>query len=176
MPFHPRALLPHTKPLEKPMAKKEEQQPQEGPRFHVTGQYVKDLSFENPRAPQSLAISEDKPKIEVNIDLAASKLREDLYEVALKVGVKATTNDQTLFLTDLTYAGLFTLQNIPEDRLQQILFVDCPFVLFPYARRIVSDATRDGGFPPLMLEPIDFFAMYRKRMEAQQEAKTATAQ
>lgn len=161
------------------MANKDEAQTQEGPRFHVTGQYVKDLSFENPRAPQSLAISDDKPKIEVNIDLNASKLREDLYEVVLKIGVKANAKNETLFLTDLSYAGLFTLQNIPEDRIQQILFVDCPFVLFPYARRIISDATRDGGFPPLMLEPIDFFAMYRKRMEAQaaqMEASKATAQ
>ncbi|MCH2546877.1 MAG: protein-export chaperone SecB [Alphaproteobacteria bacterium] len=148
-------------------------------RFHVTGQYVKDLSFENPRAPQSLIGNEEKPKIEVNIDLNASKLRDDLYEVVLKVSVKAAVKEENLFLTDLAYAGLFTLQNIPEDRLQQILFVDCPFVLFPYARRIVSDATRDGGFPPLMLEPIDFFAMYRKRLETQQaqaEAANATAQ
>lgn len=158
------------------MANNEENAQQEGPRFHVTAQYVKDLSFENPRAPQSLALSNEKPKIEVNIDLNAGKLRDDLYEVVLKVGVKAEVKGETLFLTDLSYAGLFTLRNIPEDRLQQILFVDCPFVLFPYARRIVSDATRDGGFPPLMLEPIDFFAMYRMRVDAQQEAGGVTAQ
>lgn len=149
---------------------------QSAPRFHVTGQYVKDLSFENPRAPQSLIATEEKPKIEVNIDLNASKLRDDLYEVVLRVNAKAVVKDESLFLADLSYAGLFTLQNIPEDRIQQILFVDCPFVLFPYARRVISDVTRDGGFPPLMLEPIDFFGMFRKRMEAQAEAATATAQ
>lgn len=147
----------------------ENNETQNGPRFHVTGQYVKDLSFENPRAPQSLIASEEKPKIEVNIDLNASKLRDDLYEVVLKVGAKAVVGSDNLFLADLEYAGLFTLQNIPEERLQQILFVDCPFVLFPFARRVISDVTRDGGFPPLMLEPIDFFAMYKKRMDAQQE-------
>lgn len=156
-----------------------EAQTEEAPRFHVTGQYVKDLSFENPRAPQSLTATDDKPKIEVNIDLNASKLNEEMYEVVLKVHVQANGKEEALFLADLSYAGLFTLKNIPEDRLQQILFVDCPFVLFPFARRIISDATRDGGFPPLMLEPIDFFAMYRKRMETQQaqaEAAEATAQ
>lgn len=159
------------------MAENNENQAPAAPRFHVTGQYVKDLSFENPRAPQSLIATEDKPKIEVNIDLNASKLREDLYEVSLKVGVKAGAAEQSLFLVDLEYAGLFTLQNIPDDRLQQILFVDCPFVLFPYARRVISDVTRDGGFPPLMLEPIDFFAMYKKRMEAQQkQAENAQVQ
>lgn len=159
------------------MAEENQNADDKNPRFHVTGQYVKDLSFENPRAPQSLLASEEKPKIEVNLDLNANKLREEMYEVVLKVHVKASANNETLFLTDLAYAGLFALQNIPEDRLQQILFVDCPFMLFPYVRRIVSDATRDGGFPPLMLEPIDFFTMYRKRMEAQQaEAAKATAQ
>lgn len=148
-----------------------------GPRFHVTGQYVKDLSFENPRAPQSLIASDDKPKIEVAVDLNASKLRDDLFEVVLKVNAKAMVNDQPLFLADLEYAGLFTLQNIPDERLQQILFVDCPFVLFPFARRVIADVTRDGGFPPLMLEPIDFFAMYKKRMESQQQqAEKATTQ
>lgn len=150
---------------------------EEGPRFQVTGQYVKDLSFENPRAPQSLIAGEEKPKIEVNVDLNASKLRDDLFEVVIKVAAKASTGDQPLFLVDLEYAGLFTLQNIPEERLQQILFVDCPFILFPFARRVISDATRDGGFPPLQLEPIDFFAMYQKRINAQQaQAENATTQ
>lgn len=158
------------------MVEKQENTTQAAPRFHVTGQYVKDLSFENPRAPQSLIATDEKPKIEVTVDLNASKLRDDLYEVGLRIGVKANVKDQPLFLTDLEYAGLFTLQNIPEERLQQILFVDCPFVIFPYARRVISDVTRDGGFPPLMLEPIDFFAMYKKRAEAQAQAETASVQ
>jgi len=158
------------------MAKEKETANTTQPRFHVTGQYVKDLSFENPRAPQSLIANDDKPKIEVNVDLAATKLRDELFEVVLKINVKAAAKDENLFLAELSYAGLFTLQNIPEERLQQILFVDCPFMLFPYARRIISDTTRDGGFPPLMLEPIDFFAMYRKRAEAQAEAANATSQ
>lgn len=158
------------------MADEKETAKNDAPRFNVTGQYVKDLSFENPRAPQSLLASEEKPKIDVSVDLAATKLREELFEVVLKISVKAGVKEDSLFIAELSYAGLFTLQNIPEERLQQILFVDCPFMLFPYARRIISDTTRDGGFPPLMLEPIDFFAMYRKRAEAQAEAANATAQ
>lgn len=140
------------------------------PRFHVTGQYVKDLSFENPGAPQTLIATEEKPKIDVNIDLGAQKLRDDLYEVTLKVTSKAKVQDKNLFLVDLEYAGLFTLLNIPAERLEQILMVDCPFILFPYARRVISDVTRDGGFPPLMLEPIDFFSMYKKKLDAKLEA------
>lgn len=140
----------------------------EAPRFHVTGQYVKDLSFENPGAPSTLVSMDEKPRIEVNIDLDAKKLREDLFEVTLRIQAQGKSSDKNLFVVDLSYAGLFTLMNIPAERLEQILMVDCPFVLFPYARRIVSDATRDGGFPPLMLEPIDFFAMYRKKIESRQ--------
>lgn len=135
------------------------------PRFHVTGQYVKDLSFENPSAPHTLVASTDKPKIEVGIDLNAKKMREDLYEVSLRINTKAVLNDKNMFLVDLDYAGLFTLINIPADKIEHILMVDCPFIIFPYARRIISDVTRDGGFPPLMLEPIDFFTMYKRRSE-----------
>ena len=146
----------------------------EAPRFHVTGQYVKDLSFENPNAPKSLVGQKDKPNIDVNIDLAAAKLRDDLYEVTLTIGVKGHSGEESLFLAELSYAGLFTLMNIPENRIEQMLMVDCPFVIFPYARRIISDVTRDGGFPPLMLEPVDFFSMYRSRLEkaaAEQQGK-----
>ncbi len=140
----------------------------QAPRFHVTGQYVKDLSFENPGAPSNLIGMDEKPKIEVNIDLGAQKLRDELYEVTLHINAKANSGDKPMFMVDLAYGGIFTLVNIPQERLEQILMVDCPFVLFPYARRIVSDVTRDGGFPPLMLEPIDFFTMYRKKVEANQ--------
>lgn len=139
---------------------------EEIPRFHVTGQYVKDLSFENPGAPGTLVSMDEKPQIEVNIDLGAKKMRDDLYEVTLHINAKAKSKDKSVFLVDLAYAGIFTLMNIPEERLEQILMVDCPFILFPYARRVVSDVTRDGGFPPLMLEPIDFFSMFRRKKEA----------
>lgn len=141
------------------------------PRFHVTGQYVKDLSFENPNAPQSLTAFQEKPTINVNIDLGAQKLNEELYEVVIKINASADIKDTKLFVTELVYAGLFNIAGVPEDRLEAILFVDCPFVLFPYARRVISDVTRDGGFPPLLLEPIDFFTLYRKRLEAKAAAE-----
>lgn len=143
----------------------ETQESSQAPRFHVVGQYVKDLSFENPNAPQSLISSEEKPRIDVNIDLAAQKLKDELFEVTLKITAKALLKDSALFVADVSYSGLFSLINIPEDRVEQILMVDCPFILFPYARRVISDVTRDGGFPPLLLEPIDFFNMYKKKKE-----------
>lgn len=155
---------------------------QQAPRFQVTGQYVKDLSFENPSAPNSLMALEEKPNINVNIDLNAQKLRDDLFEVAIKISASAVVKDKKLFVTELEYAGLFTITGVPDDRIEPLLFVDCPFVLFPYARRIISDVTRDGGFPPLLLEPIDFFTLYKSRLEARakaqgsEEAKNETVQ
>lgn len=134
--------------------------PPAGPSFVVRGQYIKDLSFENPHAPNSLAQLKEKPAIEVNFDLKAQKLQETLFEVTLLINTRATAQESTLFLVDLAYAGIFSLTNIPQEKLEQVLMVDCPFVLFPFARRVVADLTRDGGFPPLMLDPIDFNALY----------------
>jgi preprotein translocase subunit SecB len=143
-------------------------------RFQVTGQYVKDLSFENPSAPQSFAIMEEKPSIQVNIDLNAQKLQDNLFEVALKISASAQVKDNKLFMVELAYAGLFVITGIPEERLEAILFVDCPFVLFPYARRVISDVTRDGGYPPLLLEPVDFFSLYRNRLELKNKAQASS--
>lgn len=129
--------------------------------FAIKGQYVKDLSFENPRAPESLVMApEQPPRIDLNVNIKVDKVQENLYETTLHIEASAKGSNGTLFLTDLKYAGLFELVGIPEDRLQPILFVDCPFVLYPFARRVIADVTRDGGFPPLMLEPIDFQALY----------------
>lgn len=131
-----------------------------GPRFIVKGQYVKDLSFENPHAPHSLVIPKEKPKIDINVDLRAQKLQDNVYELALQISTRAKAEGNSLFLVDLTYAGIFEVANIPEERIEPVILVDCPFVLFPFARRVIADVTRDGGFPPLMLEPIDFHALY----------------
>jgi len=128
--------------------------------FTVKGQYIRDLSFENPHAPQSLLLVNNKPAIEVNVDLKAQKLQENVYEMTLHISARATTEGNTLFLVDLAYAGIFQIANIPEDRIEPLIMIDCPFVLFPFARRVISDVTRDGGFPPLMLDPIDFQALY----------------
>lgn len=137
----------------------------EGPRVQVIGQYVKDLSFENPGAPMTLTA---RPQIDLGVDLQARRLDPDRYEVELRLRVSAKAEDRPVFLLELVYGGLFLIQNAPEEMLQPVLLIDGPHLLFPFARRIVADVIRDGGMPPLMIEPIDFATLYR--------AKTAQAQ
>jgi preprotein translocase subunit SecB len=127
--------------------------------FSVKAQYIKDLSFENPNAPQSL-MNNLKPAIDVSVDLKAQKMQEGIYEMTLHITARATNEGSALFLVDLAYAGIFQIDNIPADRIESLILIDCPFVLFPFARRVIADVTRDGGFPPLMLDPIDFHALY----------------
>ena len=137
--------------------------------FAVKGQYIKDLSFENPHAPSSLMAATARPAIDVNVDLKAQKLQDNTYEMTLHIAARATAEGNTLFLVDLAYAGIFQISNIPEEHVEPLIMIDCPFVLFPFARRVISDVTRDGGFPPLMLDPIDFHALYmqnRQRLES----------
>ncbi|MDE2135540.1 MAG: protein-export chaperone SecB [Alphaproteobacteria bacterium] len=135
-------------------------------RVQVVGQYVKDLSFENPNAPGNLT---SRPQIELNVDLQARQVEREHYEVELKLRVSAKADDKPAFLLELVYAGLFHLQNIPDEVRNQVLLIEGPHILFPFARRIVADMVRDGGMPPLMIEPIDFAALYRaKAMEMQQ--------
>jgi len=147
-----------------------QQAPTQTQMFQVKGQYIKDLSFENPHAPQSLVAAPDsRPAIDVNVDLKAQKLQENIYEMTLHIAARAMVEDNTMFLVDLAYAGIFQIANIPENQIEQLIMIEAPFVLFPFARRVISDVTRDGGFPPLMLDPIDFHALYvqnRARTEA----------
>lgn len=135
--------------------------------FAVKGQYIKDLSFENPGSPQSLLLANVKPNIDVHVDLKAQTLQENIYEMTLHIAARATGDGKTLFLVDLAYAGVFEVTNIPTDRLEPVIMIDCPFVLFPFARRVIADVTRDGGFPPLMLDPIDFHSLYLQNQTAQ---------
>jgi preprotein translocase subunit SecB len=135
-------------------------QPSQGPTFMIRGQYIKDLSFENPHAPQSLNAATNRPNIDVNVDLKAAKMQESLYEMTLHIAARAVADGNTLFLVDLAYSGIFQVTNVPADRLEPLIMIDCPFVLFPFARRVIADVTRDGGFPPLMLDPIDFHSLY----------------
>ena len=138
--------------------------PEQPQSFTVKGQYIKDLSFENPHAPQSL-MAGGKPSIEVNVDLKAQKLQDSVYEMTLHIAARAVAEGNTMFLVDLSYAGIFQVSNIPEERIEPMIMIDCPFVLFPFARRVIADITRDGGFPPLMLDPIDFHALYLQNRE-----------
>ncbi len=136
---------------------------QAAPRFLVKGQYIKDLSFENPHAPASLLNLKEKPGLEVTVDLKAQKLQQEgMFELTMLLSARASAENTTLFLVELAYGGMFQLVNVPEEHIEPLLLVDAPFVLFPFARRVISDITRDGGFPPLMLEPIDFHALYRQ--------------
>ena len=138
----------------------------DAPRVQVIGQYIKDLSFENPSAPGNLTM---RPQIELNVDLQARQLQPEHFEVELKLRISAKAEDKPVFLLEVVYAGLFQLHAIPEEVLQQVLLIEAPHILFPFARRIVADIVRDGGMPPLMIEPIDFAALYRaKAMEMQQ--------
>jgi preprotein translocase subunit SecB len=132
------------------------------PNFQVVGQYIKDLSFENPGAPAGLT---ERPQIEFGIDVQARRGDDQHFEVEIKLRVHAKAPDsRQLFLLELAYAGLFRLTNIPEDAVQPILLIQAPHMLFPFARRIIADVVRDGGMPPLMIEPIDFVALYQAKM------------
>jgi preprotein translocase subunit SecB len=131
------------------------------PNLQMVAQYIKDLSFENPGAPGNLTM---RPNIEMSIDLQARRGDAEHFEVELKLRIHAKNEDKPMFLVELSYAGLMRLTNVPEEVLQPILMIQAPFLLFPYARRIVSDIVRDGGMPPLMIEPIDFAALYQSKL------------
>jgi preprotein translocase subunit SecB len=143
---------------------------QTAPRLMVQSQYVKDLSFENPRAPASLQPSQTRPEIQIRVDVRAQPMDGGRYEVMLQLHVDAKAGAETAFMVELTYGGTFGVVGIPQESLQPILLIECPRLLFPFARRIIADATRDGGFPPLLIEPIDFVTLYRRR---QQQARAA---
>ena len=131
----------------------------EGPALQVLAQFVRDLSFENPGIGQAV----QQPRIDLNVDLQAKRGDGGQYEVMLKLRVNAQQETKTLFLLELTYSGIFVLRGVPEDSIQPVLLIECPRLLFPFARRIVADVVRDGGMPPLMIEPIDFAALYRAK-------------
>jgi len=141
----------------------------------IEGQYIKDLSFENPSGFESLALVQRGPRVGVEINTQVRPLTAGRYEVSLFIRGEAQLDDKPLFIVELTYAGLFHLQNIPEESIQPVLMIEGPRLLFPFARCIVADATRDGGFPPLYINPVDFVAMYQNSIaqQAQQGPQTA---
>ena len=143
------------------------------PQLGIQTQYVKDLSFENPSALNRPPEAERSPQITVNVQVEARRLSETEFEVVLQITAHASHEEKPVFLVELSYAGVFTFIGIPADAMQPALLIECPRLLFPFARRIVADVTRDGGFPPLLLAPIDFMALYRSR---QQQAAQAQAQ
>lgn len=136
------------------------------PAAGLISQYIKDLSFENPNAP-AIFQNPASPAIDVQFNIAAAQVGEEVHEVTLKIEVRADAEGQTAFIVDLAYAGLFGLRNIPAEHVQPFLLGEAPRLLFPFARRVLADAVRDGGFPPLLLEPIDFAALYVQQSENQ---------
>ena len=150
---------------------------QSAPALTVLAQYLKDLSFENPRAPQVYQANE-APKIDVNVDVQGRQLHPNQYEIELSVAARANRGEDAMFVIEATYAGVFEIINVPRDQLEMVMMVECPRLLFPFLRQIVADATRNGNFPPLMMEPIDFMGIFianAQRAAAQNGAEPAPA-
>ncbi len=152
----------------------------QAPKMNVLAQFIRDLSFENILAQKGVS-GEVQPEVQVQVNLDAKKrTAENQYEVIMKLKVdsKSAAAKEQLFLLELDYAGVFNIEGIPEDQMHPFLLIECPRMLFPFVRRIVSDVTRDGGFPPLNLETIDFVALYRtelQRRQAEAEGQKADA-
>jgi preprotein translocase subunit SecB len=146
------------------------------PKIQILNQYVRDLSFENIAAQKGLP-SEGRPDIKVQVNLDANQRAADRFEVALKIKADSRVGEAQMFILELDYAGLFLMQNIPTEQMHPLLMIECPRLIFPYLRRIVGDVTRDGGYPPLNLDQIDFLALYRQELARRQaEAANAPAQ
>ncbi len=137
------------------------------PQLNVLAQYTKDLSLENPNAPASLGPQAQQPAINIQINVNANNVAENEYEVALLIEGKAENDGKVLFSFDLTYAGVFRIVNVPQENLHPMIMIECPRLLFPFAREIIATAVRDGGFPPLMLDPVDFVGLYRQNIARQ---------
>ena len=136
----------------------------------VHAQYIKDFSFENPNAPKVLIENLGQPDVEINVSVAAKIISDNQYEVLLNLGAKAVAGETTMFLVDLTYAGLVSPQGAAGDDVNPLIMIEAPRLLFPFARALISDATRDGGFMPLNIQPVDFVAVYQHNLERQATA------
>ncbi|MGD9649438.1 MAG: protein-export chaperone SecB [Dongiaceae bacterium] len=147
------------------------QNPQQ-PMLAVEAQYIKDFSFENPRGAKSMLPQKEAPEIEINVDVKANKYNEEIFEVTLsmKVQAKIKPSAETMFLAELVYAGLFSIKGIPQEHLQALLLVECPRLLFPFARNVLANISREAGFPPLLVQPIDFAGLYRQQLAAGKKA------
>lgn len=142
------------------------------PMLSIVTQYIKDLSFENPNAPKSLHPEAGHPEVEIGVNVQAQQQGDGLYEILVQLNAKAVHGEDTAFIVELVYGGLFNIRNFPQDAMEPLCMVECPRLLFPFARRVVADATRDGGFSPLLLDPIDFAGLYQ-RHKTQQTANVS---
>ena len=140
------------------------------PQLTVVSQYIKDFSFENPNAPKSLAGRQEQPQIGIQINVGANPLSENDIEVVIKLDGKAEAGATLLFRFELEFAGVFRIRNVPQESMNPVVLIECPRLLFPFAREIIATAVRNGGFPPLLLDPVDFVGLYRQKMAQQQPA------
>lgn len=143
------------------------------PSIQVVGQYLKDFSFESPKAPQSLKAPGKNPNLNIDLNVNVTKLDENVFESSIELKGHASNDEGTIYLVEAVYAGAFEIKNIPADAMEPLLLINCPAILFPYLRRIISDITHEGGFPPLLLDPIDFAGLYKQRKLS--EGQTGTA-
>jgi preprotein translocase subunit SecB len=143
------------------------------PQLNILAQYIKDFSFENPNSPQSLVTSGQNPAINIQVNVSANQLQDNNIEVVLKIDGKADTAGTTLFAFELAYAGVFRILNVPDDSMHPIVMIECPRLLFPFSRQIIATTVSNGGFPPLMLDPVDFVGLYRQSVA---QAASPTAQ
>ena len=150
-----------------------EQNPsQEAPVFRMQKMFIKDLSFENPNAPQIFLARNQEPKVDFNLQVNSKKIDDDHWEVSLAITSKMldkNADDQMMFVVEVEHAGIFMMKNIPAEHVQRVLAIDCPLMLFPFTRQIISQASVDGGFMPFLMEPINFIALYENAQQQQQE-------
>lgn len=145
----------------------------EAPSFSLIGQYIRDMSFENPGAPGSIMLGGPNPNFQVGINVGVKKQSDDVYAVEITLNAKADREKNVLFNVELIYGGVFRMKNIPEAQLAPLLLVECPRLIFPFARQVLATITQQGGFPPLMMEPVDFNAIYLQNLKSLQDAQAA---
>ena len=133
------------------------------PGIRILAQFIRDLSFENPRAPDALRPSQDQPQIDLNVEMNARGREDGLYEVDLKLSAQANRTDGPLFVVELLYGGVFQISGVATEDMEPVLLIECPRYLFPFARRIIAEVSSEGGFPPFLLDPIDFGGVYAAR-------------
>lgn len=145
------------------------------PQIKMLAHFVRDLSFENVAVIEGRR-QEGQPNILVTVNLDGKHLEEDRYQISMKLNCKSTAGENTRFLAELDYCGIFSIQNAPESHVHAIMFIECPRQILPFARRVIADVTRDGGYPPLMLDNIDFATLYRQKLEEFRQQQPAAVQ
>ena len=148
----------------------------ETPALAINGQYIKDFSFEAPNTPEIFNLLQNEiPNIQVDIDVQGEGKGDGLYEVILKIRAEANVKKESVYLCELSYAGLFSI-NVPQDQIGPVLMIECPLILFPFLRRVIADVTGDGGFAPLMLSPVDFAMLYQQKIQQVQNEQSKSSE